>query len=83
MRHPSHWKIIAVVTAMLAGVAFVASPGFAESQKTTNIVAELHGGSGQISTNYAREDAANLVLVLRSHPLPAPITFISMTTEGQ
>lgn len=60
MRHPSHWKIIAVVTAMLAGVAFGASPGFAE--KTTTILAELLGGSGQISTNFTREDAANLAL---------------------
>jgi protein-export membrane protein SecD len=47
------------------------------------IVEPILGGSGQISTNFTREDAANLVLVLRSGSLPAPITFISMTTEGQ
>lgn len=47
------------------------------------IIEPILGGSGQISTNFTREDAANLVLVLRSGSLPAPITFISMTSEGQ
>lgn len=47
------------------------------------VVEPILGGSGQISTNFTREDAANLVLVLRSGSLPAPITFISMKTEDQ
>jgi preprotein translocase subunit SecD len=45
------------------------------------IVQPIPGGSGQISADLTREDADSLVLVLRSGALPAPITFISMTTK--
>lgn len=45
------------------------------------IVEPILGGSGQISGNLTKDDADSLVLVLRSGSLPAPIKFISMTTE--
>ena len=42
MRHPPHWKIIAALMAMLAGVVLTASPGLSQdAQKKTVIVAEL------------------------------------------
>jgi protein-export membrane protein SecD len=45
------------------------------------IMEPILGGNVQISGQFTTAEASNLVAVLRSGALPAPISFISMTTE--
>lgn len=45
------------------------------------IMEPILGGSVQISGQFTTAEASSLVAVLRSGALPAPITFVSMTTE--
>jgi len=40
------------------------------------------GGSGQISGDFTVESANNLAILLRSGPLPAPLTIIEERTLG-
>ncbi|MGE4251200.1 MAG: hypothetical protein AB7F09_17570 [Parvibaculaceae bacterium] len=47
------------------------------------IIEPILGGSGQISGNFTIAEANNLAIALRSGALPAPISFISMTTNTQ
>lgn len=65
MLHFPHWKIIAALMAMIAGVFFATPTGFSEDAgKKMTIVAELQNKE-----------------LLNAGALPAPINFISMTSE--
>ena len=78
MLHFPRWKVLATLAVVLAGVVFAGSNDLPKQWQ--DAVRHL-GGSVQISGQFTTAEANDLVGVLRSGAPPAPITFISMTTE--